>query len=75
MNDFRTRFRDCEDLRHPFQKWWKEHGQYMLSGGGRRERIWAYRGWIAREQMSDGVEVTGESLGEKRPHRKWGERK
>jgi len=72
MDDFRTRFRDFENPAHPFAKWWKEHGQYMMSGGGRREMIWACRGWIAREQMSDGVEVTGESMGEKRPRRKWG---
>jgi hypothetical protein len=73
VTDFRTRFRDFDNPSHPFQKWWKEHGQYMRSGGGRNEMIWACRGWIAREQMTDGVEITGDSLNERRPHRKWGE--
>ena len=36
----------------------------MLSGGGRREFIWACRGWIAREQYGEGEKVTGESLNE-----------
>ena len=73
MADERTRFRDFDNPKHPFQKWWKAHGQYMMSGGGRREMIWAARGWIAREQMTDGVEVTGESSRERRPRRKLGE--
>ncbi len=71
MKDFRTRFRDFDDPRHPFQKWWKEHGQFMFSGGGRNQMLWAARGWIAREQMIDEVEITGESMHEKRPHRRW----
>ncbi len=57
-----TRFDEFDDSEHPFQKWWKEHGQYMLAGGGRREMIWACRGWIAREQLATGVEVTGKSI-------------
>jgi len=73
LTDFRTRFRDFDNPQHPFQKWWKAHGQFMMAGGGRAQMIWACRGWIAREQMTDGVEVTGESMGERRPHRKWGE--
>jgi hypothetical protein len=56
-----TRFTDFDDTDHPFRKWWETHGQFMLSGGGRRESIWAARGWIAREQLAQGVEVTGES--------------
>ena len=75
MNDFRTRFRDFDNPSHPFHKWWKAHGQYMMSGGGRNEMIWAARGWIAREQMTDGVPVTGETVMERRPKYKWGERK
>ena len=59
-----TRFADFDEADHPFCKWWKAHGQYMLSGGARRESIWAARGWIAREQLADGVEVTGDSLHE-----------
>jgi hypothetical protein len=59
-----TRFNDFDDETHPFRQWWTKHGQYMLSGGGRRESIWAARGWIAREQLASGVEVTGESRGE-----------
>lgn len=62
-----TRFTDFDDDVHPFRKWWNEHGQYMLSGGGRRESIWAARGWIAREQLGFGVEVTGDSLHEVEP--------
>jgi hypothetical protein len=59
-----TRFSEFDDVSHPFHQWWEEHGQFMLSGGGRRESIWAARGWIAREQLACGVEVTGESLHE-----------
>jgi hypothetical protein len=59
-----TRFEDFDDPGHPANKWWREHGEYMLSGGGRREFIWACRGWIAREQLAEGVEVTGDSLHE-----------
>lgn len=61
-----TRFRELE-WPHPFEKWWQKHGQYMMSGGGHRERIWAFRGWIAREQLMDGSKVTGECLNEKPP--------
>jgi hypothetical protein len=61
-----TRFAEFDDIGHPFQVWWERHGQFMLSGGGRRESIWAARGWIAREQMACGVEVTGDSLHEER---------
>lgn len=60
-----TRFDDFDDDAHPFRKWWQEHGQFMLSGGGRRESIWAARGWIAREQMVCGVKVTGDSMHER----------
>jgi hypothetical protein len=56
-----TRFAEFDDADHPCHKWWEEHGQYMMSGGGRREFIWACRGWIAREQLAEGVEVTGET--------------
>lgn len=62
-----TRFAEFDDESHPFQKWWVEHGQYMMSGGGYRARIWSARGWIAREQLMCGVEVTGESLRETEP--------
>jgi hypothetical protein len=62
-----TRFAEFDDDDHPAQKWWKEHGQYHMSGGGRREFIWACRGWIAREQLYAGVPVTGDSLHEKPP--------
>ena len=61
-----TRFDEFNDDSHPCNIWWKEHGQYMLSGGGRRDFIWACRGWIAREQLMRGVEVTGDSLHEDR---------
>ncbi|MGB2626448.1 MAG: hypothetical protein WAK20_06640 [Candidatus Acidiferrum sp.] len=61
-----TRFEDFYDEAHPFQVWWHKHGQYMPFGGGMRESIWAARGWIAREQMACGVEITGDSLHEKR---------
>jgi hypothetical protein len=64
-----TRFEEFDDTDHPFRIWWEKHGQFMLAGGGRRESIWAARGWIAREQMKCGVEVTGDSLHEKRPIR------
>jgi hypothetical protein len=57
-----SRFNDFDDADHPFRKWWEEHGQFMLSGGGRRESIWAARDWIAREQLGFDKEVTGESL-------------
>lgn len=60
-----TRFNDFDDDAHPFRKWWQEHGQFMLSGGSRRESIWAARGWIAREQMACGAEVTGDSMHER----------
>ena len=60
-----NRFDEFEDDSHPFRKWWTEHGQYMMSGGGRRESIWAARGWIAREQLACGAKVTGESLRER----------
>lgn len=73
MADFRTRFRDFDSPSHPFRRWWTQHGQFMMSGGGRREMIWAARGWIAREQMTDGVMITGESTMESRPKRKWRE--
>jgi len=59
-----TRFAEFDDADHPFRKWWEEHGQFMLSGGGRRESIWAARGWIAREQLLCGKEVTGDSMHE-----------
>lgn len=62
-----TRFQEFDDADHPCQKWWNEHGQYMMSGGGRREFIWACRGWIAHEQLAEGVEVTGESIRELPP--------
>jgi hypothetical protein len=62
-----TRFAEFESAKHPFQKWWKKYGQYMMSGGGTREMIWAARGWIAREQYLQGVRVTGESNREKEP--------
>lgn len=61
-----TRFADFDDASHPFRKWWNEHGQYMMSGGGRRQSIWAARGWIAHEQLASGIEVTGDSLAEAR---------
>ncbi len=57
-----TRYADMEARNHPFKKWWKKHGQYMMSGGSREQMIWAARGWIAREQYLQGVKVTGESL-------------
>jgi hypothetical protein len=60
-----TRFADFNDDDHPFRIWWQKHGQFMLSGGGVRESIWTARGWIAREQMACGVEVTGDSLHER----------
>jgi hypothetical protein len=60
----RTRFAEFDDADHPCSKWWEEHGQYMMSGGGRIQFIWACRGWIAHEQFASGVEVTGESLNE-----------
>lgn len=60
-----TRHDDFDNADHPFRKWWEEHGQFMLAGGGRRESIWAARGWIAREQLGFGVEVTGDSLKER----------
>lgn len=66
-NAAETRFDDFDLRKHPFNKWWKKHGQYMMSGGGRREMIWAARGWIAREQMLHGVKVTGDSLWETKP--------
>ena len=56
-----TRFQDFDDPTHPANSWWEKHGQFMMSGGGRQQFIWACRGWIAREQLADGVEVTGES--------------
>lgn len=56
-----TRFNEFDDRKHKFNKWWQKHGQYMLSGGGQREMIWAARGWIAREQLEEGVPVTGEA--------------
>lgn len=62
-----TRLSDFDDKDHPFRRWWEEHGQFMLSGGGRKESIWAARGWIAREQLICGVEVTGESINERQP--------
>ena len=55
-----TRFDEFDDDAHPFRQWWVKHGQYMMAGGGRRESIWAARGWIAREQLGQGIEVTGE---------------
>jgi hypothetical protein len=61
-----TRFNEFADEDHPCNKWWKEFGQFMMSGGGRPEFIWACRGWIAREQLAEGVEVTGDSLREER---------
>ena len=63
-----TRFDDCESRTHPFGRWWREHGQYMMAGGGRREMIWAFRGWIAREQYLQRVKVTGEVNGDKDYH-------
>jgi hypothetical protein len=57
----RTRFNDFDEAKHPFNKWWRKHGRFMMSGGGRREMIWAARGWIAREQLGEGVQVTGET--------------
>ena len=60
-----TRFAEFKDDTHPFSVWWKRHGQYMMSGGGHRESIWAARGWIAREQLACGADVTGDSLHEK----------
>lgn len=57
-----TRFDEFDDSEHPCNRWWEEHGQYMMSGGGRREFIWACRGWIAREQLAAGVDVTGDPL-------------
>src|SRR6185369_6713683 len=60
----KTRLVDFDNADHPFRKWWEEHGQYMMAGGGRKESIWAARGWIAREQLILGKEVTGESLDE-----------
>jgi hypothetical protein len=59
-----TRFAEFDDAEHPANQWWEKHGQYMLSGGGRREFIWACRGWIAREQLACGVDVTGDSMQE-----------
>lgn len=64
-----TRFQEFDDSDHPANKWWQEHGQYMMSGGGRRQFIWACRGWIAREQLYEGVPVTGDSLCEKQEKR------
>jgi len=61
------RFDEFDDETHPANIWWKKHGQFMMSGGGRREFIWACRGWIAREQLACGVEVTGESMRESPP--------
>lgn len=61
-----TRFDEFDDDSHPANLWWKKHGQFMMSGGGRREFIWACRGWIAREQYGEGVDVTGESRREDR---------
>lgn len=60
-----TRFAEFDDADHPFNQWWQKHGQYMMSGGGRKQFIWACRGWIAREQLAEGVEVTGDSMHEK----------
>lgn len=62
-----TRFLEFDDTDHPANKWWQEHGQYMMSGGGRNQFIWACRGWIAREQLYEGVPVTGDSLSKKPP--------
>jgi len=59
-----TRLAEFDDADHPFRQWWNEHGQYMMSGGGRRESIWAARGWVAREQLSEGIEVTDDSMHE-----------
>lgn len=56
----KTRFEEFDDAAHPANVWWEKHGQYMLSGGGRREFIWACRGWIAHEQFAESIEVTGE---------------
>lgn len=56
-----TRFDDFDDSGHPCRIWWEEYGQLMMSGGSRRSFIWASRGWIAREQLAEGVKVTGES--------------
>lgn len=63
-----TRFAEFDDSEHPCNKWWQEHGQFMMAGGGRRQFIWACRGWIAREQLAAGVEITGDSLNESRTH-------
>jgi Protein of unknown function (DUF551) len=59
-----TRFGEFDDVDHPFNIWWQKHGQFMMSGSGRKQFIWACRGWIAREQLAEGVEVTGDSLHE-----------
>ncbi len=59
-----TRFEEFDDPQHPAHIWWEKHGQYMMAGGGRKEYIWACRGWIAREQLLHGAEVTGESMHE-----------
>jgi hypothetical protein len=40
-------------------------GRVGGSGGGKV---------VATGEETDGVEVTGESMSEKRPHRKWGEK-
>jgi hypothetical protein len=61
-----TRFRDFDNDDHPFRQWWNEYGQYMMSGGGRKESIWAARGWIAREQLMCGKKVTGDSMHEQK---------
>jgi hypothetical protein len=61
-----TRFRDFDNTDHPFRQWWNDYGQYMMSGGGRRESIWAARGWIAREQLLCGKKVTGDSMHEQK---------
>jgi len=60
-NSGRSRSKDFDDVTHPFNIWWQKHGQFMMSGGGRKQFIWACRGWIAREQLAEGVEVTGET--------------
>jgi hypothetical protein len=67
MNKLMTRFEEFDDVGHPMKEWWDKYGQYMMSGGGRREFIWACRGWIAHEQLVSGVEVTGDSLNEIKP--------
>jgi len=61
-----TRFDEFDDDNHPFRQWWVKHGQFMMAGGGRKESIWSARGWIAREQLGFGREVTGESMHEER---------